>query len=168
MAVASCTLFAAACTLPFALDKYLGAARKILPSQRITLHGLKDREEKDDYLAGGQGLHLYGKSLLYLVSRALEDERKMPLLGLERAVTPGWDHDADQWAEAQLPAVQQWLAAFKGQVLTLPTPSVVINRKGKTAQAQHGSFDNNLALITHTIERIRGAAIEHPLEWLDY
>ena len=166
--VAGCTLYAAACTVPFAVDNYLGKAKAILPSQRITLHCLKDREEKDDYLAGGKGLHLYGKSLLYLVSRALDDERKMALLGFERAVVPGWERDTDQWAAAALPAVQAWQAAFKGRVQTVPTASVVVNRKGKTVQAQHGSFDNNVAVLTETIERIRGAPLVKPIEWLDY
>jgi hypothetical protein len=166
--VAGCTLFAPACSLAFALDKYLGAAAAILPSQRITLHCLADREEKDDFLAGVKGLHLYGKSLLYLVSRALDDERKMPLLGLQRAVTAGWEHDADQWAAAQLPSVQAWLARFQGRVQALASPSVVVNRKGQTMQAQHGSFDNNVALMTQTIEGMRGAKLVRPIEWLDY
>ena len=166
--VAGCTLYAPACSLAFALDKYLGAAAAILPSRRITLHCLADREEKDDFLAGVKGLHLYGKSLLYLISRALDDERKMPLLGLQRAVTAGWEHDADQWVAAQLPAVQVWLARFGGRVQAVGSPSVVVNRKGQTVQAQHGSFDNNVALMTQTIEGMRGGKIVRPIEWLDY
>ena len=168
VSVASCTLYAAACSVPFAVDKVLGAASAILPSDRVTLHCLKDREEKDDFLAGTKGLHLYGKSLLYLVSRALDDERKMPLLGLERAVTPGWERDADQWASTQLPSVQQWLAQFRGRVQPVPSPSVVVNRKGKTVPAQHGTFDNDVTVIAQTIESICGTPLEHPIEWLDY
>lgn len=168
VAVASCTLYAAACSVPFAVDKYLGAANAILPGAKLHLHYLKNSEEKDDFLAGMKGLHLYGKSLLYLVSRALDDERKMPLLGFERAVQQGWEKDSDQWAAAQLPSVQQWLAQFKGQTHPVDTPSVVVNKKGKTVQAQHGSFDNNVAVIQQTIERIRGAKIVQPIEWLDY
>jgi hypothetical protein len=114
------------------------------------------------------GLHLYGKSLLCLVSRALDDERKMPLLGFERAVVRGWERDSDQWAASQLPSVQRWQAAFKGQVQAVQTPCVVVNKKGKTIPAQYGSFDNNVALIRQTIERVRGAKIVRPIEWLDY
>jgi hypothetical protein len=168
LAVAGCTLYAAACSVPFAVDKYLGTAKTILASADIWLHHLRDREEKDDFLAGVKGLHLYGKSLLYLVSRALDDERKMPLLGFERAAVPGWESDPDQWAASQLPSVQRWQAAFKGQVQAVQTPSVVVNKKGKTVPAQHGSFDNDVALIQQTIERIRGAKIVRPIEWLDY
>jgi hypothetical protein len=168
VAVAGCTLCAAACSMPFAVDKYLGTAKTILPSASIWLHHLRDREEKDDFLAGVKGLHLYGKSLLYLVSRALDDERNMPLLGFERAVVPGGEKDSDQWAASQLPSVQRWQAAFKGQVQAVQTPSVVVNKKGKTMPAQHGSFDNNVVVIQQTIERIRGAKIVRPIEWLDY
>jgi len=156
VAVAGCTLCAAACSMPFAVDKYLGTAKTILPSASIWLHHLRDREEKDDFLAGVKGLHLYGKSLLYLVSRALDDERKMPLLGFERAVVPGWERDSDQWAASQLPSVQRWQAASKGQAQAVQTPSVVVNKKGKTMPAQHGSFDNNVVVI------------QQPIEWLDY
>jgi hypothetical protein len=92
----------------------------------------------------------------------------MPLLGFERAVTPGWERDSDQWAASQLPAVQQWLAQFKGRVQPVEAPSVVVNKKGKTVQAQHGSFDNDVAVITQTIERIRGVPPVRPIEWLDY
>ena len=166
--IATCSLYAAACSTQFALDHYLQAAKDILPGQALHLHYLTDRNEKDDYLAGGKNLHLYGKSLLYLVSRALDDERKIPLLGFERAVVPGWEKSTDQWAASHLPAVQKWLAEFKGSLWPVTDASVPINKKGKTQQAQHGSFDNNMDVIAQTIERIAGAKPVKPLEWLDY
>jgi hypothetical protein len=166
--LATCSLYAAACSTQFALDHYLRAAKDILPGQNLHLHYLTDRNEKDDYVAGGKGLHLYGKSLLYLVSRALDDERKMPLLGFERAVSKGWENDKEQWAESQLKCVQQWLAEFKGSLWPVKEASVRINKKGKTQQAQHGSFDNDLDVISATIERIAGHKPVKPLEWLDY
>jgi hypothetical protein len=170
--VASCSLYAAACSMQFAVDKYLGAAKAILPSERIHLHYLSDRNEKDDYLGGLKGLHLYGKSLLYLVSRALDDERKMPLLGFERAVDDKWATSdtqwKDQWAESQLEFVRTWQAKFKGTKDPVSDPNVFINKKKKTAQAQHGSFDNNVEVVAETIERIAGAPMPKPIEWLDY
>jgi hypothetical protein len=45
--------------------------------------------------------------------------------------------------------------------------SVRVNRNGKTQQAQHGSFDNNVEVIRQTIERISGAKIVAPIGWLD-
>jgi len=166
--VASCSLYAAACSTQFALEHYLRAAKDILPSQNLHLHYLSDRNEKDDFLAGLKNLHLYGKSLLYLVSRALDDERKIPLLGFERAVVKGWEGNTDQWAASHLPFVKQWLAEFKGGTWPVTEASVRINKKGKTQQAQHGSFDNNIDVIAQTIERIAGAKPVKPIEWLDY
>jgi hypothetical protein len=168
VAVAGCALYAAACSMPFAVDKYLGTAKTIRPSADIWLRHLRDREETDDFLAGVKGLHRYGKSLLYLVSRALDDERKMPLLGLECAVVPGWERDSGQCVASQRPSVQPWQVAFKGRAQAVQTPSVVVNKHGQTVPAQQGSFDNNVALIPQTIERVRGAKIVQPIEWLDY
>ena len=166
--VATCSLYAAACSLGFAVDHYLGAASEILAGRNLHLHYLTDRNEKDDYLAGTKGLHLYGKSLLYLVSRALDDVRKIPLLGLQRAVERGWENDTDQWAAAHLGYVRTWLADFDGQRWPVSEASVRVNKKGKTQQAQHGSFDNNVEVIAQTITRISGANLVAPIEWLDY
>lgn len=173
--VASCSLYAAACSMQFAVEKYLKQGRRVLRSADLHVHYLSDRNEKDDFLAGIKtaGLHLYGKSLLYLVSRALDDVRKTPLLGLERAVETAWHGgDAqrvrDQWDPAHLPFIEQWLEQFDGRLYRLDKPSVPVNKKGKTIQAQHGSFDNSVEVIAQTIERIGGKPLANPIEWLDY
>jgi len=165
--VASCTLYAAACSMRFAVQKYLGAG-VVLPVRKLHLDYLSDRNEKEDWLGGFSGLHLYGKSLLYLVSRALDDVRKQPLLGFERALDPKYAHDSDQWAVGEHDAVAEWQAKFKGTSRCVVAPSVTVNKKGKTAQAQHGSFDNNVEVITATIRRIAGTPPAKPIEWLDY
>jgi hypothetical protein len=165
--VASCALYAAACSVEFALEHYLEAAAPVLPIQKLHLDYLSDRNEKDDYLAGVEALHLYGKSLLYLVSRALEDARKMPLLGFERALDPNYN-TTDYWAQAQLTPLRAWQAAFKGSRNCVAAPSVPVNKQGKTQQAQHGSFDNNVEVIGATIARISGKKPVQPIEWLDY
>ena len=173
--VASCALYAAACSMQFAVGKYLKQGKAVLKSSDLHLHYLSDRNEKDDYLAGIKtaGLHLYGKSLLYLVSRALDDARKMPLLGFKRAVETGWHGgdpvwQRDQWAPEHLPYIDQWLAGFEGKRYRIDKPSVPINKRGETAPAQHGAFDNDLETIGATIERIRGAPLVSPIEWLDF
>jgi len=173
--VASCTLYAAACSMQFAVEQYLKKGAAVLNSSDLHLHYLSDRNEKDDCLVGvkAAGLHLYGKSLLYLVSRALDEARKMPLLGFERAVESGWHGgdlvwQGDQWAPEHLPYIDQWLAGFKGKRYRIDRPSVPINKRGKTAQAQHGVFDNDMETIGATIERIRGAPLLSPIEWLDF
>lgn len=166
--VAGCSLYAPACSVAFALRQYLDVGAAVLDPAKLHLHYLKDREEKDDDLLRLGPLTLYGKSLLYLVSRALDDERKMPLLGLERALQPEY-LTTDQWAAAQLKAVQQWQRRFDARNYhPVAGPSVRVNRKGRTTEATHGSFDNNIDVIAATIERITGAPPVRPIEWLDY
>jgi hypothetical protein len=173
--VSSCALYAAACSVQFAVQMYLKKGARALKSSDLHLHYLSDKNEKDDFLAGIKtaGLHLYGKSLLYLVSRALDDVRKIPLLGFERAVETAWHGgdekwQRDQWAPEHLSFIAQWLAGFKGHLHRVDKPSVTVNKRGKTAQAQHGAFDNDIETVGATIERIRGAPLASPIEWLDY
>ncbi|MDR4493864.1 MAG: C1 family peptidase [Nitrospirales bacterium] len=72
MKVHSCTLFAPACTVRFALNHYKPAieARQVLKKSDLTIEILSDARELGDSVGP------YGKSLLYLVSRALEDYHK--------------------------------------------------------------------------------------------
>ncbi|HMN93851.1 MAG TPA: C1 family peptidase [Hydrogenophaga sp.] len=164
----SCSLYAPACTVDFANDKYLGVGANVITPDRLHLHYLTDRQEKDDDLAQVGPITLYGKSLLYLVSRALEDVRKMPLLGMERAHDPAHFNE-DQWARSQLAALARWQAAFPAANRhPVPTPYIPVNKLGKTEQATHGSFDNNIDVIAETIRRIGGKAPVKPIEWLDY
>ena len=75
--MASLGLYAPACTMDFATD-FLGRALKAkrISKRRVSFDVLSDRRERDDSVGP------YGKSLLYLVSRALEEVHKTPLLGL--------------------------------------------------------------------------------------
>ncbi|HXF45861.1 MAG TPA: C1 family peptidase, partial [Burkholderiaceae bacterium] len=166
--IATCTLYAAACSVRFAVQKYLDEAKPILSSTDIALHYLTDANEKRDYLAGSRHFHLYGKSLLYLVSRALDDKRKMPLLGFERAVEPGYEANADQWVASEHDALREWQRRFKGTLAPVAEPNIAVAANGKTVQATHGSFDNNVRVIAATIERITGSKPVKPIEWLDY
>ncbi len=166
--VSSCSLYAPACTVEFAIAKYLKTGASVISPARLHLHYLTDRQEKDDDLAKVGPVTLYGKSLLYLVSRALEDVRKMPLLGMERAHDPAHFNE-DQWAGGQLEALRQWRTAFPAANLhPVPSPYIPVNKLGKTEQATHGSFDNNIDVITDTIHRICGTEPIKPIEWLDY
>lgn len=166
--VASATLFAPACSTRFAVDHYLPAVdRGQLAAGAIRLHVLSDENERADGLPS-PGLAAYGKSLLYLVSRALDDQRKMPLLGMARALEPRYANDGSQWAEGELETVQRWQAAWPaGNAHVVSTRDVRNTRTGSQVQATHGSFDNNIDALTAVIERIKGGKIE-PMEWLDY
>lgn len=170
-AVATCSLYAPACSVGFAVERYLGAATAgLLDPAQLHVYNLSDANEKRDGLP--DAAHpAYGKSLLYLVSRALDDTRKMPLLGFERAIVPGYATDGDQWAAECLPDVQAWQQRWGGaggRASIVASPTVRTTRSGGQAPASHGSFDNNLEVIGETLERIRGGALVSPLEWLDY
>ncbi|HWI82633.1 C1 family peptidase [Ramlibacter sp.] len=172
LTVTTSTLFAAACSCAFA-NRHYGAAQAkgVLDLSKLWLYVLDDQNEKADGLPT-PAVPAYGKSLLYLVSRALDDARKMPLLGMQRAQLASYAGDADQWSEAQLSEVQQWQSAWPGAAQSLlrvvDTPQVQVTREGGQIKASHGSFDNNIAVLTETIERIKGAPLAAPLEWLDY
>ncbi len=166
--IASCSLMAAACSTRFAVDHYLAAVdRGQIRAEDIHLHVLTDENEQSDGLPTPE-FCAYGKSLLYLVSRALDDERKMPLLGMERALDPAYANSAWQWAEGELATVQRWQAAWPAANRHLVMDrDVRITRTGAQAQATHGSFDNDIDTLTRVIERIAGRKIA-PMEWLDY
>src|SRR5205814_471395 len=110
-----------------------------------------------------------------LVARALDDFRKMPLLGLEKAIDPAC-LDPSDWEREQAKVVTAWQqlwtpgkprsASQRGFPVT--EPNVPITATRKMMQATHGSFDNNVEVITQTLERIRDKQLIAPIEWLDY
>jgi hypothetical protein len=167
------TLFAAACSSVFANQTYAAAAQAgVLDLSKLWLYVLSDDNEKADALPT-PSLPAYGKSLLYLVSRALDDLRKMPLLGMQRALQPEYANSGDQWDDTQLAEVQLWQSTWPGMqdktlLRTIDEPEIVTTRQMDHAQSTHGSFDNNIKAMTETIERIKGGAVVAELEWLDY
>lgn len=175
LAASSCELWAAACSVRFANEHYLTAAQAgVLPLDRLRLAVLSDSNERADGLPSPDKA-AYGKSLLYLVSRALDDVRKQPLLGMERALLKGYAAtDTDQWEPQQRPELQRWQAAFgtldggHPRVQVVSSPKVRTTRNNDQSAATHGSFDNHLELVTSAIERVSGKALVAPLEWLDY
>ncbi len=166
--IASTTLYAAACSLRFAVQHYLAAADAgLLSLRQLWLYQLSDANEKADGLPSPQR-PAYGKSLLYLVSRALDERRKMPLLGMERALLPDYADDADQWAVEELPFVRRWQQRWPAaQGFTRREPTVCTTRRGDRRPATHGAFGHDIEVLTQTLERIRGAPLVAPLEWLD-
>ena len=172
--VDSCTLFASACSVQFALGTYGKVGRTpIFDVGDLWLHYLNDANEKADGLPTPE-FELYGKSLLYLVSRALDDARKMPLLGLFNAITPD-AFDPSLWADDQVKSItawqQLWTPGASGKTqrgFPVTAPNIRTTRTGATIQATHGSFDNNIDVFTATLERIKGGRLVAPMEWLDY
>ena len=83
----------------------------------------------------------YGRSLLWLVSRAFEDKRETPILGMKYFV----DQD-------------QGLKKFLGDVVVSP----VNGKSGNETQSKtHGGFDNDPFTLNSILYRILGG---EPLE----
>lgn len=95
----------------------------------MAIYALSDERERGD--SAGP----YGKSLLYLVSRALESRRKAPILGLE--------------AHARK-------AAESGRISTF----IAGEHSHETDSPDHGGFDNDPATLNHVLTRILGRNID--------
>lgn len=171
--LASCALFAPACSVGFALSRFEAAdSADLLSLDQTWINLLSDTIEKRDALPS-PSFGLYSKSLLYLVSRALDDDRKMPILGLERAHLPKYASDDDQWCDTRLGEVKAWQTLWlgrngKSRTVVVTDQDVPHTRTGGRTQATHGSFDNNIAVWTATLERMSGKRLVAPMEWLDY
>ncbi|HEX7114088.1 MAG TPA: C1 family peptidase [Steroidobacter sp.] len=163
LSVASCHLYAPACTVRFAVDHYVPAIENdVLPRKRLHIHVLSDENEICDTVGP------YRKSLLYLVSRALEHCHKMPILGLEQVFQP---RNTPKWHEAEQPFVKRWQKFWKdgGNGLDIVTEKQVsTGLLGRKIKATHGSFDNDASTIETTLRRILGSKPQFPIEWIDY
>ncbi len=162
LTVKSCSLFAPACTVAFATAHYRAAVEaRILRQADIHIHLLSDRREREDTVGP------YRKSLLYLVSRALETAHKTPLLGLALSfdgspqAIGGWDVEERQH-------VRDWQAWWRGPLTRLDDPQVATG-PGTQIRAAHGCFDNDITTITATLRRMLGGAeLRYPVESLDF
>jgi hypothetical protein len=150
-------LWAPACTVPFATANFGPAfANQIVRPKNAYVALLSDENEVRDPCVPA----LYSKSLLYLVSRALEAVHKTTVLGLERA----WSLDQadDIFGDGYKDELKAWFAASKGINLDPPIKKTEVpirreQNKFETIDANHGSFDNNIEVVNQALERILGA-----------
>jgi hypothetical protein len=163
-AIKSVHLYAPACTVAFASQHYAAD-----PAVMDCLHldVLADKQERDDSVAS-----IYRKSLLYLVSNALETDLRTPLLGLDAINDPaydGWDGTSDTGE-----ALAAWRTAATGALLNKRTAVVTSDRirvaiepgAGEVKQrSAHGGFDNDIDVVTRTLQRITGkSALAVPVD----
>jgi hypothetical protein len=155
--IASLGLYAPACTMAFAAD-FLGKALKAgrVNRRRVYFELLSDARERGDHVGP------YGKSLLYLVSRALEDVHKTPLLGLAAA----WDpKDPNDIVNSQRRRdVAAWRKLWGNAPLPKPHDDTRVDDGQGPIPIAHGSFDNDVAVVGHSIEFIRGSKLAFPIE----
>lgn len=164
--VASCELWAPACTVDFAL-KTFGAALKDgrLAAARTVIEVLSDANEKRHYTVPA----LYSKSLLYLVSRALEPDHKTPVLGMEMAMPDREDiaKALNVFDDKALTVLKRWSTAAKNVSYRTPVavpavPTRRINGHVETIDADHGSFDNSLDSFDRALANILGEKPPRP------
>lgn len=149
--VAGAHLFAPACTVQFA-NRYYAPQERLMDN--LWLHVLSEERERGDNVAA-----IYRKSLLYLVSNALEPDLRTPLLGMEALRQPeytGWDGSS-----TTMEALNRWRYAARDAALDKRTSVVAAARvpaatgpAAETIAASHGSFDNNVDVIAQTLRRI--------------
>ena len=149
------SLYAPACTVEFANSHYLPAAmNKVVDPKRVAIDILSDKYERDDTVGP------YGKSLLYLVSRALEATHKTPILGMEAVWNPQLDKD-DIFATKTKGRPNEHVTAWRNGWLKLSKPAQVLaqdrvleERPNFTIRSVHGCFDNWIDGVERTIQRI--------------
>ncbi|GAB3766727.1 hypothetical protein GCM10028796_26500 [Ramlibacter monticola] len=155
--IASAHLFAPACTVQFA-NRYYAPHEELL--KKLWLHVLSDDQERDDNVVA-----IYRKSLLYMVSNALEPDLRTPLLGMANVEKPdyvGWDGSS-----TTMEALSRW--RFAARDARLDQRTVVVSgprvpcaaeagKSPETIAASHGSFDNNVEVIARTLKSITGLA----------
>jgi len=155
LAVESLTLYAPACTVEFANKHYIKACEKnIISKEKMFIHMMDDERERADSVA------VYKKSLLYLVSRALEDIHKTPLLGMEAA----WDLEKtkakDIFSSVKYPDIKKWVLFSSGihrYIHNKKKSQVQTSLENDYTDLAHGSFDNDIKVIEQTIKQINGS-----------
>ncbi|WP_326543560.1 C1 family peptidase [Pseudorhodoferax sp.] len=158
--VHSVHLYAPACTVQFA-NRHYAPLPEVM--QRLHLHVLSDTLERDDTVAT-----VYRKSLLYLVSNALEMDLRTPLLGLANTFDAGyggWDGTSSTgdtlraWREA----VSSAGLVADGRLVVHTEPRMRVSLMPEHwASLNHGGFDNDLATVTATLTQITGGPLVAP------
>ncbi|HET6554041.1 MAG TPA: C1 family peptidase [Dyella sp.] len=157
--VKSMHLYAPACTVQFA-NQHFAPNETLMKSLYMDI--LSDQNERDDNVAS-----IYHKSLLYMVSDALELDVRTPILGLANvmdASCSGWDGSSSTGE-----ALGNWRQAAKDSGLSKRTDILAANKvptclSGDTISASHGSFDNNIEVVGRTLERITGGKLAMPVD----
>lgn len=144
MTLASCTLWAPACTTALFKAAYLPS---VTAGQigRFALFALSDKAEQDDQCAC-----IYNKSLLYLVSNAFEEKERIPLfrdgealLGMERFI------EAD-------PELKALFASGRADLVIAPNTDAE-GAPGASQARHHGDFDDDQRTVMATFARIATA-----------
>jgi len=137
VAISSVTLWAPACTMELFKKAYLPLikSKKI---QAFDVYTLDDSTERDDDCA-----KLYNKSLLYLVSGALEERPRIPLWSPNGTPLLGLARDIEDSPYKKL---------FTGAHRWVQSPG------DKSNARHHGDFDNDEKTLLTTLARVTGSS----------
>jgi hypothetical protein len=145
LSVASCTLWAPACSMDFYKQHYLSAI-KTRRIERFAVFALTDKAEQDDHCA-----NIYHKSLLYLVSHAFEELLRQPnfLRNAKPAMKPNGEPllGMQKWIEKLPQAERTWDLVLSPNTEEEGTP-------GAARATAHGGFDDDQATLRATLARI--------------
>ena len=146
--IASCTLWAPACTTELFKKYYIPAisSKKI---QRLAVFNLTDEAERDDHCA-----HIYNKSLLYLVSNAFEKVQRIPLFGSSDG-TPILGMQKFIRKDVELKTLFQ----SKEAELILAPNARTDDPKSHSTCSTHGGFDDDKPTVTSTLNRILNTGV---------
>ncbi len=97
----------------------------------MNVYNLDEEHELDDHV-----MHVYRKSLLYLVSNAFEEELGVPILGMQE---------------------------FSRKIAPQPRLRFVYSPKNaaKAKSTSHGGFDNDPATMNDVLETVLGQTPQH-------
>lgn len=167
--VHSIHLFAPACSVAFANQHY-GFSPQVM--QRLHLSVLSDPLERGDNVVG-----IYRKSLLYMVSGALETDLRTPIAGMAKVYQEvldsgdaGWDGSSTTneslrvWRRSVKEAKLQATGRFKVVKETKVCVATPPGADKVLAPADHGSFDNSIEAITRMLEVVRGGKLLKPVD----
>ncbi|WP_367847359.1 peptidase C1 [Rhodoferax sp. WC2427] len=162
-------LYAPACSVAFANQCY-ASNKQIM--ERLYLAVLSDTRERADSVAG-----IYRKSLLYLVSGALETDLRTPIAGMAKVYGTGdggWDGSSstNESLNVWRRAVQDAKLKSTGRLVEVTTDKVCTaladprrdDPSNVMIPADHGSFDNNIDAITRTLQVVLGGKLLQPVD----
>ena len=160
--IASCTLWAPACTTALFKEMYLPAIQSKTLG-KFAIYCLNDKAEQDDDCA-----RIYNKSLLYLVSNALEDtprippmEATLPMQRTERALRNTGVPILGM--EKFLKSADMQMLFASGQIEQVIAPNDHGKDSLQASRAKtHGSFDDDVFTVTSTFKRILTATQAPP------
>lgn len=159
-AITSVHLYAPACSVAFANQHY---AMDPVVMQRLHIQLLSDPVERDDNV-----ITVYRKSLLYFVSNTLEVDLRTPILGMDRVYQTG-DYSGWDGSSNTNNALKDWrrvveVSGLAQRMRRIDTATVCTALPKVTIAAAHGSFDNDIGVITHTLEQIVGSPLPQKVD----